>query len=224
MHITFNQIKIVLPVLVVLAIATYFTWSYYAKIGENDAKKAVRTENVVESSSAKTLEINSNDSSQIYIDIAGAISKPGLYKLPLGSRVADLIKAAGGISKHADTIYLAQVLNVSIKLKDGEKIYIPFIFDRDFETIKAKLNLICSSSVQTPETISGMTNAVESTNKLDVNSATKEELVGLPSIGEVTADKIISGRPYASLDKFYEYIKFGAATKEKLQDLLTISN
>src|SRR3989344_4064277 len=72
----------------------------------------------------------SNDSTEaktIFIDIEGAVVKPGLYKLPHDSRIQDSLIAAGGLSVLADREYIAKNLNLATKLTDGAKIYVPAI-------------------------------------------------------------------------------------------------
>lgn len=62
----------------------------------------------------------------IKLDISGAVNSPAVYSLPADSRVEDAIKAAGGFSSSANADYIAKNINLSQKLTDGQKIYIPF--------------------------------------------------------------------------------------------------
>ena len=55
-----------------------------------------------------------------------------------------------------------------------------------------------------------------------MNSATRAALIDLPGIGEVTADKIIKGRPYDTIDDFYDFIKFSSNAKIALEGILTV--
>lgn len=61
----------------------------------------------------------------IWVDISGAVIRPGVYELPSGSRVKDALVAAGGLSDLADRGYVSEVLNLAAIVKDGEKLFIP---------------------------------------------------------------------------------------------------
>lgn len=115
--------------------------------------------------------------SNITLDIGGAVLKPGLYELESGSRYADLIALAGGLSKEVSKEFVAKELNLSRELKDQEKVYIPFM----------------EESIET----SGGVGA--SSNLISINGATANDLQTLKGVGEVTAQKIIAGRPYSEL-------------------------
>lgn len=115
----------------------------------------------------------------ITLDIGGAINKPGLYELKTGSRYADLIVMAGGLSKEVSKEFVAKELNLSKELKDQEKVYLPFN----------------SESVSTGV----VADSVADVGSISINTASAETLQNLKGIGEVTAQKIISGRPYHEL-------------------------
>jgi len=61
----------------------------------------------------------------IFVDLEGAVEKPGLYELPAGARINDLLIRAGGLSARADRDWVERNLNLAQKLADGVKIYIP---------------------------------------------------------------------------------------------------
>ena len=62
----------------------------------------------------------------IRADVAGAVVEPGIYELDLGSRQADLLSAAGGLSDDASQVYIAKTFNSSTVLSDGDKLYFPY--------------------------------------------------------------------------------------------------
>src|SRR5262245_24329245 len=66
---------------------------------------------------------------ELIIDIEGAVARPGVYTLPIGSRVQDAIEAAGGFSSAADSDKIASSINRAAKLADGAKLFIPRIGD-----------------------------------------------------------------------------------------------
>jgi competence protein ComEA len=124
-------------------------------------------------------------SEKILVDIEGAVQKPGVYELSSGSRVRDLLIAAGGLSSEADREWVEKVLNQAEKLKDGVKIYIP----KKGEEIKG-----ASSSLET-----AFIN--KSDGLLNINTASKSELESLWGIGPATAQKIIDNRPYKEVSE-----------------------
>lgn len=129
---------------------------------------------------------------RITVDIGGAVEKPGVYQLDSGSRINDLINIAGNFSKNVDKYYINKVLNLSQRLNDGEKFYIPTI-QESIEKEEKEINQQPSKNL--PANTSGI---------VSVNSATKEELMTLTGIGEKRAEDIVSNRPYDSLNKLVE--------------------
>lgn len=129
---------------------------------------------------------------QIVIDVAGAVTSPGIYTLDEGSRVYQAIEAAGGLSRDADPSHVVTSLNQAAVLKDGQKIVIAS------ETDQIQFEDSVPSSSQ-PVLVS-------------VNNATQKQLEDLPVIGTKTAAKIIELRPFQSLDEFQQ--KIGLTEKE----------
>src|SRR3990167_6741746 len=66
-----------------------------------------------------------NTVKDLVVEIAGAVEKPGVYKLPTASRVEDLLVIAGGLSADADREWIEKVINRAAVLSDGQKIFIP---------------------------------------------------------------------------------------------------
>lgn len=142
----------------------------------------------------------------IQVDVSGAVNNPGVYPLMEGSRIEEAIKLAGGIAKDANTEYISKNLNLAQKLSDGSKIYIPF----EGETVS-------SSQVGA---VAGV-NASNQSGQININTASQGELESLPGIGPVTASKIVSGRPYQSLDELVSKKVTGKAVYEKIKDLVS---
>jgi len=146
----------------------------------------------------------------LYIDIAGAVNYPGVYAMPDGSRVDDVITKAGGVSSYADTGLIGKTINRASRVKDGMKIYIPFHIPE---------NQIGNTTLgsKTPVTEPHVVNSVVS-----INSATLSELDGLPGVGPVIGQKIISGRPYGSVDELITKKVMSESLLGKLRDAISL--
>ena len=119
----------------------------------------------------------------ITVDIEGAVNKPGVYNLPADSRIENLLTLAQGLSSNADTTKVAQTINLSAKLVDSMKVYIPAIGD----------TAVLGAST------GGESSQVNGGGAVNINAASLSDLDALPGIGPVTAQKIIDNRPYASV-------------------------
>ena len=112
---------------------------------------------------------------QIYVFVCGCVVNPGVYLLDPGSRVCDGIELAGGLTEDAD----CNVVNQARVIVDGEKIYIPAVGENYTET----------------ESESGLEPThTNSSGHVDLNRATREELLMLPGVGESKADAILTYR------------------------------
>lgn len=145
------------------------------------------------------------DDNTIIVDIAGAVKKPGIYAVAEGARVKDVLQKAGGFSQDLDFTYVSRTLNQAKVLTDQEKVYIP----RREEPLPGPGHEDRSFNI--PELI-------------NVNTAEPEELDSLPSVGSVTTQKIVSGRPYSSVQDLLDKKILGPAAFEKIQSLITVIN
>lgn len=163
------------------------------------------------------------------IDIKGEINNPGIYEMPIDSRVIDVINKAGGLTENASTT----VINLSKKISD-EMVIIIYSNDQviDFKnTKKEEASLIekCQQkddiSLRNDACIEN--NTTDSSNKLiSINTATKEELMTLPGIGEAKAQEIIDYRTKNGNFNTIEDIKnisgIGESVFAKIKDYITI--
>lgn len=150
-----------------------------------------------------------NTSSEIVVEIAGSIQKPGVYKLSGNSRVEDLLTVSGGLSQEADRDWVNKNINRASKLTDGQKIY---IYSQS-EVTSAKEN----GGIKLDQVVLG-----DSSSKLvNINTASQKELESLVGIGPVLAQKIIDKRIYSKPEDLVEKGVLTSKTFEKIKSDIT---
>ena len=146
------------------------------------------------------------------VDVAGAVSRPGLYALPPGSRVADAIRAAGGYGPRVDAAAAAATLNLAEVLHDGAKLVVP---ERGTGR-PASSGSVAADAGGTGGAAGGL---------IDLNRASATELDTLPGIGPVTAAKIIAAReerPFQAIDELLARKVVSAPVLAKIRGLVTV--
>ena len=140
----------------------------------------------------------------ITIDVQGAVAHPGVYKLSIGSRVVDAIKAAGGITKAGDPSDLNQARIIA----DGEQIY-------DY----AKSGTATNSKAPVKVKPKGSSLVL-------VNRASAKEFEALDGIGPVLASRIVSYRkangPFATIEDLLKVPGIGEGTLSKFKSKLRV--
>ena len=139
---------------------------------------------------------------ELVIDVEGKVARPGIVTLPKGSRVVDAIKAAGGIKGKANT----SSLNLARKIDDGEQI------------------LVGLQPVAGAAAGPGAPGAPAA--KVNLNTATAEQLDALPGVGPVTAKSILDWRTknghFSKVEDLLDVKGIGQATLDDLRDLVTV--
>lgn len=144
---------------------------------------------------------------ELVAEVVGAVPKPGVYRLPAGSRVGDLVELAGGYGPRVDTARAEQELNLAAPLRDGDHIRVPS--RDDLETTIA----------------SAAPGGGSATGLIPLNTATQAELEELPGVGPATAQKIIAAReeaPFGAVEELRSRGVLGEKTFEKLRALVTV--
>lgn len=166
----------------------------------------------IEEDSSKEENIDDLSINDKKVYVSGEIINSGVYDIKDGDRLDDLVKRAGGFTEKADL----DSINLAMRLEDQMKIYIPNI-DENQNISAANTNLGVG--------------AVDSSNsdaldkKINLNFASKEELMSLPNIGEKRAQAIIDYRQENKFEKI-EDIKnvsgIGDKYFEAMKDLITV--
>jgi competence protein ComEA len=134
------------------------------------------------------------DNEDVVVHVAGAVSRPGVYRLPAGSRVTDAVRRAGGFARGANQ----DAINLAARLSDGQQVVVPG-----------------------PGTVAAAAGDGAETGPISLGSATAEQLDGIEGIGPVTAQKIIEFRDQhgglSSIDQLDEVDGIGPSTMETLR-------
>lgn len=138
----------------------------------------------------------SGQASDLVVDVAGAVARPGVYRLPAGSRVEDAVKRAGGPSAGAEL----EAVNRAARLADGQQVVVP---------------------VRGPAGATTVVGGGEAEGPISLGTATVEQLDTIDGIGPVTAGDIVEFRDQhgglASVEQLDQVSGIGPATMESLR-------
>lgn len=187
-------------VLILLGCTACKSTSYLEK--QSDLSSEDTSEDTTDS--ADTTE-ETEKKTEIYVQISGAVADPGVYTFPADSRVYELIEAAGGLLPEAYDVSL----NQAERLSDGQKIHV-------YTKEEAAEGL-----VPTEESSS------TSDGKVNINTASTEELTSLKGIGQTRAESIVAYRQehgaFAAVEDLKAVSGIGDATYQKIADAITVN-
>ena len=183
---------------------------------------------IAESNELELVDLTTTTSEEgkksIFIDIKGAVKKPGVYETDENSKVIDAITLAGGLKSNADT----SNINLSQHLKDEMVIY---IFTEN-ELKKSEEKIACDTTCKTEVIeVNNCTEKTSSVNNekndklININTASKEELMSLSGIGEAKADAIIAYRnekQFATIEDIMEVSGIGESVFATIKDSITV--
>jgi competence protein ComEA len=154
----------------------------------------------------------------IKVYICGCVNQPGVYEMALGSRIVDLAGLCGGFTEDACT----EAVNLAAILSDEEKVYIP----SKTEISQQGINLLDGVSSGNNSSGKQEQTAGSQGQKVNINSASAEELMVLPGIGEQIAKNIIDYRNQYGAFSTKEELKnvkgIGEKKFEQIKELVSI--
>ena len=150
---------------------------------------------ITSSAAAEDVDAEETQEDEIVVHITGAVVSPGVVRLPAGARLMDAVDAAGGLTPDADT----DRVNLAALLSDADKIHI--------------------YSIQEAQASS---EGVAADGKVNINTATLEELMTLPGVGEAIGGNIIAYRDkngaFKSLEELKQVDRIGDKSFERLKE------
>ena len=159
-----------------------------------------------DSSTEKEVKEESVEQDLITVDVKGAVKSPGIYDLPVGSRVNDAVQKAGGLTEQADS----KSLNLAQKVSDEALVYVP----------------TKGEEAASQQAGSGAPSSTSKEKKINLNKASLEELKQVKGLGGKRAQDIIDHREsngkFKSVDELKKVSGIGAKTIEKLKDYVTV--
>lgn len=166
-----------------------------------DEKQVESEEQNSEESPEGEIQETSEGEHYQYVHVCGQVKEPGVYKLPQNSRIFEAVEAAGGTTKNADD----SALNLAEVLEDGQQVYIPS---------KEEMKQEKDNQTQTSE------------GKIDINHASKEELMTLNGIGEARAEAILQYRQehgdFQSIEELMNVSGIKEGMFQKIKDYVRI--
>jgi competence protein ComEA len=149
---------------------------------------------------------------EVVVQVAGAVARPGVYRLADGARVVDLVDAAGGALADADL----QALALAGRLTDGQRVQVP----RQGEVLPPSVLGVA------PGGAGDGAGASVPVTPIDLNAATMADLDALPGIGPATAQAILTYRerngPFRSVEDLGEVQGIGPARLDALRELVRV--
>ena len=220
-------ILVCLGLVLLLVIGSFFIYKNYTVDDKEEKNIVLNTK--------KDTKKDEEEEEEVYyqVDIKGEVINPGIYTVKEGSRVIDVIRLAGDLTEVADT----SVLNLSKKVKD-EMVIIVYSYDEveNFTATKEKEEIeqeacLSQNGIQNDACIKDSTDDTSSSSvvisgKVSLNTATLDELMTLPGIGESKAQAIIEYREevgaFQNIEELKEVSGIGDAIFDQIKENITI--
>ena len=202
-----RKIVIIIAILIIILIG----WKVY------DSKKyeEVNSEEILVTDKKDNNKKDEEEEEIMAVHVTGEVKNPGVVKVKEGSRIEDVIEAAGGLTENADTTNI----NLAYMIEDGMKIRIPSSNEEDIEA--NYISVDSGKGVIISEENNNTSNLI-----VNINTADETELEQLPGIGPSIASKIIEYRNQNGKFKNIEDIKnvtgIGESKYEKIKDFIKV--
>lgn len=204
-----NKKNIFIKIIIILIILVFIIYNFF--ILKNDSEEFNSLESIVNNSSENIVKQEIINKIKVYV--TGQVNSPGVLELDEGARIEDAVNLAGGLTLDANL----QNINLAFILEDGQKLYIPSIYDNEpveYISINNGTNII-----ENPNTLS-------SSSKININKAGIEELTTLPGVGDSLAQKIFNYRKengnFKSIDDLKSVNGIGDKKFESLKEYISI--
>ncbi len=190
-----------IAVVIVLAVILYFTWHTSTP---TQPSPGITPQNFGNTASSSKSTASTADTGTIEVYVVGAVKHPGVYTLPSGARIYELLQAAGGPLPNANLV----ALNLAAKLNDGQEVYVTIIGE-------------------TPPTYVGGvpgTNGSNSGQLVNINTASADEMHQKLHISATTAQNIVNYRlqhgNFTSVDQLLQAVS--KSTYDKIKGMVTV--
>lgn len=238
-----KHIKLITVLTIILIISTLIILKIYLeKNSKNNVNEEIKNEIII--TEKEEVEEKKEDLTEfiesVYVDIKGAVVTPGVYEIENNKKVIDVVNKAGGLTKEADTsmINLARQVEeemvIIIYTKEEVKKYqtkeeIIKVIDK--ECICPEItNDACinnsSNNTSNESQNNDKNDTIDQNKKININTASLEELQSLNGIGEGKAKSIIEYRDehgnFNSIEELKEVSGIGESVYEKIKDNITI--
>lgn len=188
----------------VVLLLLILSFQFFFRAGEKVLEQSEDWLDNVSTASSTTTE---ESEQSMYVDVKGAVLSPGIYAVEAEMRVWDAVMLAGGMTDQAD----GQQINLSQRLEDQMVIYVPEI---------GEVAVFSMEQAREKE-------KSEADGKVNLNTATEQELMTLSGIGQKKAQDIISYREanglFSSVEELANISGFGAKTIEKIRESIYVS-
>ncbi len=205
-------ILVVIAVASGLAMASFGGHSSSVSFERSDEASVSDVHGAGDASSDDESSAKSSSAAEVYVDVDGAVVRPGVYRLKDGARVSQAIDAAGGLTAEADVTGL----NRASKVADGQKIYVPKVGEQ--QTVSADGGADGGAVLASgANDVAGLVN---------INTASAAELQTLSGIGPSMAQSIIDERTkngaFASVDDLMRVSGIGEKKLAKIKDCICV--
>ena len=175
--------------------------------------------------SAENVEITKTDvanvTSKVYVDIKGSVKKPGVYQVSADSIVWDIVNLSGGFTKNAYT----KNINLSQKVKDEMVIYVFSKNEMSKMNNTVKTDTACTTNIINYDNCITTEKKETNTVLVNINTASKEELMNVSGIGASKADSIIAYRiktPFSKIEDIMNVSGIGESLFDKIKKYITV--